>query len=59
MKLLISVFMVTVLCAGCDTKEQEQPKQEQTEKDEKSGGLRIDPLGHVTTPGRCVGLICF
>lgn len=38
----------------------EQPKQAEKEaEDTNKRGLRVDPLGKFTTPGRCVGSICF
>jgi hypothetical protein len=36
-------------------KEQSQEKNE----DYKKRGLRVDPLGKFTTPGRCIGWTCF
>lgn len=40
--------------------QEEQPKQAEREaEDNNNRGLRVDPLGKFTTPGRCVGWTCF
>lgn len=44
-------------------KEQQDEQKKQAENgqqdDSTKQGLRIDPLGKFTTPGRCIGWTCF
>jgi len=67
--LIVFPFVVIALYAGYifkgnisqkNTQLQQQKQSEQKQnKDHDTKSLRIDPLGKFTSPGQCVGWICF
>ncbi len=67
--LSIGVSIALFISGYCEdaqeTQKQEQPakkeqqQDQQADEDNKSRGWRVDPHGNYTTPGNCIGWVCF